>query len=483
MATLTPFLKLQKPGFNQNRNTWHLPVNGNMDSIDTWANNINQEIVDARLGEATLKDLLSVSLETDGTLKPIPSVEESYNSFLYGDPGIFDEVFLLYKTLRLKDEDTYGAYSGQSSLEDGIAARSKLFGNRIISGATAPSGAPNWMSTNSGQIQVSGASTPLMFLIDGHIARLRVAADIDVSSLVDGTYYVYADRQAAGFSFKSSTTGVISASTVQDANVSFVDGYSVSYDDVSILSYSAQVGDHIRVTSNALNNGDYIIDQIAPISDNDVLIRGEFLSTVSPATYEIIDPLGVTLGITDTKVTTADRMFIGEVDVSSGNADAVRAYHFNDVYVGEWRPVLDVTTNPTFTETWNHNLGSDVLDVQIQVKSSDPDSAIENIPVGGIEHSISATADNTPVSITNTLSVDVDSTVGAHSHNLSGGVSLDGDPDINVSSSVEPSGAVRCKYTSSQITVKNTTNGVFYKDFDGNTIISGSIRVIITKKG
>jgi hypothetical protein len=230
-----------------------------------------------------------------------------------------------------------------------------------------------------------------------------------------------------------------------------------------------------------------------------LLITGLFpQSSISNIDYEIIDPLGVALGFSDTEVATAGRGFLVEADFDGTAVTAVRARHFGDTFVGEWR-AIDVSSVGTFEESWTHKLGTDKIDVTVQVsQANDGTLPIEEISLAtltntlGVTAAIGTLAPNvvntlayTPSNGTLSLTPGTQALTGAVAGSLSGGVAvtLTGSPTASLTGSINVAGSVKMKATRNQVWVKNVVSGVFYRDYDNVPRQTGYIRVLISKKG
>lgn len=491
MANFTSTLQLTLPGLGEFNNSWHTPVNGNFTKIDTWANGINVEIQNARFSKSTLAAFLTVGHNSDGTLKPTDEVSDARNSFVYGHKtGTADNELsdLSYQ----RDKEVWAARSGQTSLREGIAYPRSFGRQKILDGAKDVTGAPTWGGNVSDKVVVDGSVTPLILEIDGKIGRIRTQKEVTLSGAA-GTYFIYADFNSDGESVFSAVDGETGLDSLSEPRV---------HRDVGtdFTTLNVQSGDMLRYNSPANIAGEYLIEDVAYNSENDKLrIVGLFPeASISSIDYSILDPLGVTLGFSATETPAAGRIFIAEAEFDGASVTAVRARHFGDTFVGEWRAV-DVSSAALFEEIWNHRLGTDQIDVVIQAsQANDGTQPVEVLSLATLTDTLGVTTDagTLAVNVNNTLGYTPDNgTLGLTSGDqtltgvvggtLTGDVtgSLTGDPAASLTGSINTSGSVRMKSTRNQIWVKNVVSNVFYTDYDLAPRQTGYIRVIVSKKG
>jgi hypothetical protein len=513
MANRTTYLGLILPGFGEYNMKWYEPLNNNLAAIDAWAALTNQEIVDARMGATTLYDFLTVAHNSDGSLKATDEVKAARNSPVYGFLTPAPQEFSLTQRIDEGDREVWGAREGQSSLREALAQKILGIKNQIVSGSKDGDGYPTWMNrTDSMVIGVNGAVTNLILLIDGHISKIRKLQEITITGS-DGLKYLYADYNMNGVvtvDGDATTPPPVAATGTTSADD---EGDFTIFSDTEHPDWTIQdvkPGD-ILTLLDGQDAGIYYIKQVGygtPSSDNSKLqIVGRFpVGGLSTINYTISDPLAVTLGFNTTGAETPGRIYIGECTVVSGAIDvsSIRPRHFQDSFVSEWR-AFDVGSTLTQPETFNHCLGSDLLDISVQVSQVDDGSgpieelstaAIDGVSVavakGGLDV---ASTDNRTVGVTapsfnggslapNTPQVFTPAFLGSLSVSYGGSISnaVSGDPIATVSGGLM-SRSVSLKWDRNQVFVQNAVEGVFYTDFDGVARTSGFIRVVARKRG
>jgi hypothetical protein len=506
MATRTPNLSLQKPGKGEFRDTWHVPLNSNSDVLDLEIGNIQTELQNARFSQGDLATFLAISINSDGTLKPTSEVMKARNSYLYGNKLNADPYtpYDINDINILRDKELWAARGGQADLRAGMAFAPSFGLSKVLTGTkNLTTGAPAWISVAGTKIGIDGTANLLWMEISGRLARCRTKKEVTVPT-TDGWYFLYADYNGSGVETFSGSGSSVSCSAdiiTGDVRIHRDAGKDYTGEDVKI-------GDVLRYTAPTTVAGDYLIEMVAPVDQTEphgetLRIKGIFPLTQSSITYSIIDPLAVTLGTSSAEVPTANRIYLAEFYVSGGVVDTDKIFtrHFGDTYVGDWRAV-DVTTITSFTETWNHQLGSDKLDVVVQVRQ-DTGYDTNDITTGGIEElslakltaALTGTVGgsltgSTTGAIAGSPSVTLssgDQTVTATSAGTLGFTStaeqafLPNNGSLAVSAT--PINSVIMKYNRNQIMVKNAVAGLFYTDFGNTERKTGFIRVIISKRG
>ena len=496
MSTTTSNLNLELPGNGEYVDTWDFPLNQNFTKIDTWAGDIESEIQDARFGQATLKDFLQVSINSDGSLKPTEEVSKSRSSFTYGDETATGDNFDLASRLYQSDREVFDARDGYSDLRELNSIRS-FKASMVLDGLKDSNGYPAWLGFTGANAQIDGDSTDLILMIGGAIGRVRGLSQVTISGAI-GTKYIYAQYNPSGLirvDGDSTTAPPASANGIIGS-----DGIKVRVLEDTTMDFTTQdvkPGDILEILGSGVNAGKYQIVEIAPNGNNNqVKIKGVFPGgTQAGLNYTITDPKAVTLGFDDTKSPSLTKMYIGEVDWDGSAILAVRALHFEDYFVGEWRSV-NVSSSATFTEIWNHKLFDDALEVQVQVsQANDGSDYIETLSLSQISSS---------VSLTNTLGVAIsgapslsgtvsNGTLAVSSGTLSGSVSngtlaatsgtlstsLTG--SLALSSSIRDTHSAKARWNKTQVTVSNVTNNLFYKDYSGVERTTGFVRVVVKK--
>ena len=465
MATKTNYLKLTKPLNNEYQDTWDVPMNANSDLIDAWAEAIYNEIFDARFGKVSLATFLAIGHAIDGSNLPTTEAVAARNSFAYGDENPDQTDFTLKQRLDSDDKEIFGAREGMSDIRDNLAARD-FARNEIVFGAKNANGYPTWLGFTGINAQLDGSSTVLWMKISGLMARVRNIKQITVSGAV-GVKYLYADLDPVNGEKVVAGDSLNPPPTTANGTVGS-DGTKVRiFEDLTrdFTTLNVKVGDLLELLGTTLNAGKYVISEIAPSGDvHRLKIKGIFpAGPMASLDYNIYDPVGVTLGSSDTNIATPNRFYFGEADWDGSGITAVRTISFNDSFIGEWRGV-DVSGSPTFTETWNHNLFDDALSLSVQVSSAnDGSQPVEQLSL-----------DN----FTTTLGVDRTNSLYL---NPATPQTLNGDVTVALTGSIYPDRSVAAQWTKYQVTIKNTTPSVFYRDYSGALKQTGYTRVILSK--
>lgn len=507
MPSTTAHLSLILPGFGEYRDSWWEPLNDNFQKIDDEALAISNEIVDARQTMPSLLDYLQVGHEPDGSLKATPEVTDARNSAVYGhrDP-VSNTLFSLVDRLNQVDREMWKAREGRTSLLDALAFREYAFGNMILSGTKNLNGYPSWMGFTGANVNVNGSAEAINLLIDGKLGRVRTSKDVLISGGA-GTKYIYAQYEADGvitIDGDTSTPPPVTATGVTSADVN---SEMTLFTDASIVDFTAedvQPGDLLVILTGG-DAGEYIIKEVAPGGNIQQLkISGIFpVGGLSSINYVIRDRQAVTLGFDIAETPVAGKIYIGEADWDGVAVTAVRPRHFKDVFVSEWRPI-DVTSPTTFTEIFQHGLGSDVLDASVQVSQADDGSLpVEELSMARISSTLAFTPSNGTLAVgigslaTGIGTLGISNTLGltAGDQTLTGSVTLTGAPTLSgapalsgtvggsIGGSVQMDRSAICNWDKNKFRVKNAHSGVFYKDYSDVVRTSGFLRVVVRKRG
>lgn len=520
MANTTSFFDLILPGFGEYRDSWWDPINSNFTTIDTWSQSIDLEIVAARFSKTSLSEFLAVGHETDGNLKATPEVTAAHISPIYGfqtpEPALFD---LTTRVSQVEWEMWYSR-EGNADLRRALAARMPGIKNQILEGAKDGNGHPAWLGYSGGtSLHVDGSSTPLWVSIDGRLGRVRTDHTLTVSGAA-GTRYLYAQYLEDGVEGKIVVDGRL---TVPLGTTSFdVNNYPIYFNDASrdYTALDVEVGDILSLIDSA-DIGNYVVKTVAPdLTLTQLEIVGQFpTGGVSTINYTISDPLKMTLGLdtAEEDPLPTGKFYIGEVDFDGSAITEVRPRQYRDTYVSEWREI-GVSIIPIFEEIFEHNLGTDLLDVSVQVSTADDGTApIEELSLTSITRNyvLSLTKGTLAALLSNTLSFNQgtlpqftqgtfnpgtsDATHAADQLNpgslpsLSGTVALtpqgadvsgiSGAPAGSLTGDVYTDSSVKVQWTKSKLWVKNAESGKFYKGYSGTTNTAGFLRVIVRKRG
>lgn len=476
MASKTDFLQLILPLNGEYEDTWDEPTNENFNKIDVWAKSVEQERVDARFGKASLKEFLEIAHETDGSLKPTVEVFEGRNSFLYGDEaGAVD--FDLPTRLNFGDKEVFWAREGLLSLRDSLAKHTYLK-KAILAGAKDSNGYPTWLGFTGANAQVDGTATNILMTIGGHNARVRSLEQITVSGAA-AVKYLYAMFAINGvIRVPTSNNGASGADTINaPSKVRIFRDASIDFTAVDV-----KAGDVLEITGGA-NEGQYLIAQVAPDTNfatgdvNALMIVGVFPGgALASMSYTIADPFAVTFGFDDIKAQADDKLYIGEADFDGSSITAVRALHFEDMFVGAWQAV-DVVSTPQFNLSWNHNLMSDVLEVIVQASTTnDGLQPIVPMDIGRLTSTLALNFSNTQLFSPGTFNP------GSSGATYSPLPSLSGTVTSSLGGTVILDNAVQVQFTQTAIQVKNPVPGTFFKNFAGAAVTTGFVRVIVRRK-
>ncbi len=471
MASTTPFLNLLVPLNGEYVDTWDQPLNENLQKIDAWAEDIGLEIADARFGQPTLKAFLEISHNNDGSLKPSEEIINSRSSFTYGDetPSAVD--FDLASRLHQGDKEVFDAREGYSDLRNALAVRA-FRGNMVLDGAKDSNGYPTWMGFTGINIQVDGSTTDVIFMASGLLGRVRKLEQISISGTI-GVKHLYFQHSADGVII---VDGDSTTAPPASANGSIgSDGSKVRLFEDTTVDFTAagvQPGDVLEILGTGVNAGIYQVRVVAPGGNNNRLqIYGVFPGGAQASlNYTVKDPMAGVLGFEDTKSPATGKLYIGEADWDGSAVIAVRPLHFEDYFIGDWRSV-DVSGSPTFTESWNHRLLDDALEVQVQVSQANDGSAfVETLSLAQL---------NNTLALNNTLTNTDSLSLSAGDQTLSGTVTLTG--ALSLDGTVVMARSAKAKWTNSVITVSNVVNNLFYKDYNNIDQQTGFVRVVIKK--
>jgi hypothetical protein len=452
MPSTTNYLKLTLPGNGEYTDTWDEIVNENFVDIDAAIEATAVEIEEARLGQTSLKNLLSISINNDGTLKATKEVIDARNSFIYGDEDVSNLDVDLKGRLNFLEKDLFYFRAGMSDFRDVLG---KYAGSQslTLSGVKDSNNYPTWLASTGANVQIDGSVTNIFVSIYGKLARIRKQEQLAVSGAI-GTKHLYMTYNPNGLvrvDGTSLTNGVISS------DGSKVRWFDIPTSDFSVLDVKA--GDILEILGTGLNAGQYQIKTVSPGGVvTRVLIYGTFKSAQSGLSYTIRDPFAVSLGFDDVLTEASNKFYFGIAVFDGTSVTSTRAISFFDYFVSEWRAV-DVSSVTTFTEVFNHNLFDDVLDVDIEVsQTNDGTDYVEQLSMAELNNSLS---------ISNSLSL----TTGDQA--LGGAVALSG--------TVTLSKSAKARWNKYQIEVSNVSAGLFYKDFSGASMTNGYIRVVARK--
>jgi hypothetical protein len=346
------------------------------------------------------------------------------------------------------------------------------------------------MGNTGANAAIDGSVTPVMLLIGGYVARIRTSKTVTIAGGA-GTYVIYAAYQSGGVitvDGDASTAPPASAAgtTSADGNTDMARFTDTTRDFTSL---DVQPGDRLTLlTSN--DAGTFVVKTVAPGA---VLTQLDIIGTfpvggLSSINYTVKDPLGVTLGFVPLASATpvAGRLYIGEVDFDGMAITARRTRQFRDVFVGEWQS-YDVSISASHEHAWTHNLGSDVLDVEVQVSQSNVGAAtVESLSVADLKNNLAVTVSDTQALSDNVIdSSQLSFNPGTGDSTMAGSVTvtLTGTVTAPLTGTVTPTRSAAAKWDRNTVTVKNVAANLLYKDYSGVERQSGYVRVVVRKRG
>lgn len=426
MATKTDNLALIKPANGEYFNVWDQPLNKNWDVIDQAVGDLQLETESSRGSQASLDDRLSVALNADGSLKPVPEVLRARSSSVYGyTDGVTD--FDLDTRIEQADREIFDARQQLDTLRDTLAfMQDDNVPNSIIS---APVGA---LSFTGAQLKLDGSVTPFVANINGYRQVVRTLKSVTVSG-VAGTYYAYLDLSLAGEIILDRTGG--GQNTGVTSEYPALSGvYGKFTDSTQNFSTSGvQPGDILEITTGAsVNKGQYIVQAV--LSTTELQIIGTFVSVQATLNYKITNPIAPVFNYTAIAhskafVRDSGRIYIGRLVFDGANITGVSNYAVKGRFV-EFQSVTPVGGD--FSLTVAHGLGYVPSKISLYGSQASDYSvpleplSIAELSVGGglLQRSVIANMDDTTIQI------------------------------------------------------KNATNGVFYRDFGGTTQTAGFLLVV-----
>jgi hypothetical protein len=346
----------------------------------------------------------------------------------------------------------------------------------ILSGSKDANGYPTWMGKTGANVQIDGSTTPVMMIIDGYLARVRKLEQVTISG-PSGTVYIYAQFNSNGLVRVDGDT-----STPPPAVASGITGSDLTkiriFEDATLDFNTQDVkpGDILEILGSSDVAGKYQVAVVAPSANSHRLqILGVFKAALASLDYTISDPLAVTLGFDTVK--DPSKFYIGEAVWDGTSVTSVKAIHFKDSFVGEWRSVDVSGATVSFEEAWNHNLFDDALEVSIQVsQASDGSSPVEQLAVASLASTLG-------VSVVSNQSVNTGTfNPGTSDATYSPLPSLTGSVSGSLTGAVTMDRSAAMQWTNKLISVKNVTSGVFYRDYTGTVRQTGYIRVVVSKK-
>ena len=520
MANYSDFLNLILPKNGEYKDAWEGPVNSNFEVIDAWVSKTDAEIAAARFRKANLSEFLAVSHYDDGTLVATDEVIAARGSSVYGyqtsEPVNFD----LGKRISQSEWEIWAAREGQDSLRTLSSLRAPFPKSCIVDGSKDANGYPTWMGFTGNKATLDGVTKNITLSIDGKLARIRTVRDVTISGSA-GTYYVYAGALADDAEGQIVVDGrAVDPATPNGTTSLDIGGKAVYFNDLTkdFKTLNVKVGDVLNIIDSQ-SKGKYIISEIvetSPGSSTQLKVVGLLpKGNLSSINYTISDPLTVTLGFDALEVPAEGKIYLGEADFDGSAVTAVRSRHFKDTFISEWVPV-DITTGSgspnlgtvvpgLFEAKFAHKLGSLDLDITIQAsQANDGSQPVEQLVITSLtKDSLGVNVSSSGLTLTKTdtmtyvapgHSPDVFNPGSTNATFLQGSFSpgsLSGTINYTLGGNVTGSltgdfyidNSVRSKWSKNYLWIKNAVVSRFYKDYDGNALQTGFIRVIVRKRG
>ena len=490
MPSRTDVLGLVLPGFGEYSNSWQTPINENFTAVDTAVGELKDELSEARQQKLTLEDYLSVGINVDGSLKATPEVASARNSFTYGYRDAAGAPLTLVGRLNSVDKEAWYAREQSATLLANLAARNLHLSDCIISGSKTNAGRPSWMGSSGASITVSGVVSPttenLKLMIGGYLCRVRTLKTVALSGAT-GTKYIFATRSDSGVVIVDGDSAESGSPPAGVGTVSSdtASGDAIIFGDITVnfVTSGVQAGDLLTLVDTAAK-GVYVIKELVTGTTNQLKIVGNFpVSTMASINYKITDPLGVDLSFETTDTATANKLCIGEAyfDGTAVDSTKIKARHFKDTYVSDWRTIDVSSSSSTLAQTFDHCLRSDVLSVSVQVRQPadvDADGYVEELSIADVASNFSGVTVSR-----DTLSFNP-ATLSVSGATVGGTATMTGGPSINMDgATVKPTRSVLARWTKNTLEVKGARPGVFYTDYSGATKTTGQIRVVVRKRG
>lgn len=442
MATKTQNLKLILPAFSEFYNAWHIPVNTNFTLIDTAVGALEAEVTAARGSSTDLDTRISTAIAADGSLNPVPEIVSARSSRTYGVAGS------LSARVDNVDVETWYARQQLGGLLDSVAwAQDDVVNNAMVSGPTNP------LTFSGAVVTLNGSVTPVVSNINGYRQSTRTNPQTTISGTA-GTYYLTLARTAGGNVFF--TAPAASGTTSVDGLTNYLSIFSASA--TNFVTAGAKPGDILRITAppGNPNLGDWIIqatnvEDPSNLAANQIRIKGQFASAVGGLSSSLVDVVSPTLSFTATAnpgefARQTGYIYVGSCVFDGSNVTSLIAYSYNGKF-SEWQQVTPIGGN--FSLTFNHDLGYIPRKITIYgSQANDFSQPLEPLCVAGITTgSVSLTAGDQSVTYTA--------------------------PTLNRS--------VIARVTPTALLVKNTTNGIFYTDYNGNPQTNGYLYISVER--
>lgn len=432
MATKTSNLNLILPANGEYFNIWNQPMNNNLTLIDTAVGDLQSEVVAARGSTGSLNDRLDAGLNADGTPLASTEIVAARSSSIYGAlNGVVP--YLLNDRMEQGDREAFTARGSLTALADALAfVGDQSPNNTVISAAT------NYLTYTGAVVSLNGSVTPLVANINGYRQAVRTIKTTTVSGGA-GTYYISLTRAAGG------TQYLVAADTQGAVGTYAANGLLSMLTDSTrnFVTLGVQPGDVLNITGPGGNPNinQYVVlathtQDGVNLTVNQIAVIGQFASASSGLNYTINDPVAPTLGFTGTPhaksfTRVANKIYVGRCVFDGTNVTSISIYANLGSYAGFTSVTL---SSGDYNVAIPHNLGYFPRRIQIFGTQASDFSAVLDL---------------------------------LSSADLTGGGSLER--------------SVIAKTDDMTITIKDPTNGIFYKDFGGTSRTTGYLYVVVER--
>lgn len=495
MASSTTTLGMILPGFGEYVSSWWEPINDNFTKVDDSVTAILTTLQDAAAGSTSLADRLTVALEDNGTLKDVPAVLEAQNTFLYGFIVTGTTAYTLKQQMDNLGTELWNAREGASTVKDAFAAREFAFPNQLVSGLANGNGYPTYAGFTGANVRIDGSTTPLKLMIGGYMGQVRTLKS-QVLSGAAGTYFVYATRQATGVVVVDGSVSVagITSNDVNAQPCLFTDT------SVDFTLQDVRAGDYLTLL-NSSDIGSFRIKTVAPGGNaNQLQIIGNFpVGGQSGINYTVSDRQAVSFSaVLSSGSAPANSIVIAEADFDGVAVTAVRPRAYKNDFVGEWRAVTVAGPSLLAEQIYTHYLGTDKLDVAVQISQANDGSApVEEMDLGQLSSTLAVSITNTmalALAALGTLTPSTGTLAGAPANSLAHALATGGTPSPNPESlsgsvtaaltgAMVASRGVALKWDRNSAYVKGLVSGVLYTDYTGTVRTTGYLRVVARRRG
>lgn len=424
MPSTTSFLSLTLPELNEFVNSWHTPLNQNLETVDDYLKDLSQQLVGST-GVADLSTLkgstasllarLAVSIEADGTIdlssaSEIVALATSKTNDTFSDAGArFEDSDFERFDVRAPFTDgrfdvsgpVIAASSGSyphAPMDVGMSWRGRDYSSELMSSPPRP-WAPGVVYGNASlltgggndTLRIQAGTTPALINIDGYMFRLREDIDLDLSAITgvtDGGYvWIFAERNESSYNnpVYQYNEGAKDLRRLQEGTDGATSGSLFTGPGGTLFQNKplgkVKPGD-LLVLSGTTSAGTYVVDSIG--LDTQLTIKGTFPTSVGGNTWYILDNSHPNIGgapvalETDVPSAVAGRVYLGRCIHNAGSSPtSVETFAFNGVYDSDWFSVTAAgLESPT---SYSHKLGVHPSQVEIWLRDT-----LANDPAGTV---------------------------------------------------------------------------------------------------